>query len=101
MNEAAQFYGNALRTSGEVIEFVCTALDEETAEIVAAAVEDGFRLAVLSDPTGLIVMLIDQRSGEFGPLIASVNGRTGRETIYGLRRPRAQEERHEREPVCR
>lgn len=86
MDEATAFYSGALRTSQEVIQLMCAMLDQETVEIVAAALEDGFRLALLADPTGLIVVLLDQRSGQLGPVLGSVNARTGRETIYGLRR---------------
>ena len=86
VDEAAAFYSGALRTSQEVIQLAYQALDEETAEIVASALEDGYRLVLLADRTGLLVALLDQRSGRLGPVLASVDARRGREKIFALRR---------------
>lgn len=92
MDEATRFYASALRTTAEVIQQVCQQLDDETAGIVADALGDGFRLALLADPTGMLVVLLDQRCGQIDTVLASVNARTGRETIYGLRREAQRQE---------
>ena len=84
MDEAARFYSGALRTSAEVLTLMCGLLDEATVAEVAAALENGFRIVTVCDPTSLLVMLLDQRSGQLGPLLASVNARSGREIIYRL-----------------
>ena len=81
------FYSGALRTSREVIQLVCQSLDEETVEAVASALEDGYRLVMLSDPTGIVIALLDPATGHVGSVLASVNADTRREVIYRLRRP--------------
>lgn len=87
MNEEVRFFGNALRTTAEVIEIACATLDEQTTEAVAWALENGYRLVLLSDPGALIVALLDMH-GRLGPVLASIDGRRGcRVRVYPLRTP--------------
>ncbi|CAD6553500.1 hypothetical protein [Paraburkholderia metrosideri] len=79
-------YYALLDASAEVIAKVYALLDEQTKDIVDDALGRRFRLATVVDATGLLVVLVDDTSGQTEALLASVNARTGKETLYALRR---------------
>ncbi|MEM5312757.1 hypothetical protein [Paraburkholderia sp. JHI869] len=85
MDEGMRFYSNVLRVNREAMQFVCEALDDATASVVARAIECGQHLVLVSDQqSGLLVALCDWRTGE-AAVLGSVSARDGRERIYQLR----------------
>ena len=86
MDEATRFYAGAMRTSAETLQLVCQSLDDETTAAISNALRSGYRLVMLSDPTGIAIVLFNARTGQIGELVASIDGRSGRERVYPLRR---------------
>ncbi|MFT0174635.1 hypothetical protein ACLKMY_37800 [Paraburkholderia mimosarum] len=84
MTDEGKEYRALLDASAAVIARVYAQLDEGTLAILEPALENGFRLATMADTTGLMVVVIDQRTGQVDTILASVNAVCGREKIYRL-----------------
>ncbi|MGF6871669.1 hypothetical protein [Paraburkholderia sp. MM5477-R1] len=85
MDELAAFYSGVRRSISEAIGLMSRELDETTLAVVEDALENEWRIALIADLSGgMVVALLDAR-GRIGPLLGSVNDR-GRERIYRLQR---------------
>ena len=69
MNESIAFFSGVQYSILETLDLVTRGLDAATISIIAHAIQDGWRIVLIGDESGdVVIALLDERNRRIGPL---------------------------------